>query len=79
MVTGTLTWMNPLASQVVQAAASGDVLAGMIGSLWAQGSKSPAITGVWLHSQAFLAALGQRGSDVIASDAIEVIGRIKTA
>jgi hypothetical protein len=31
-----------------------------------------------LHSQAFLAALDQRGSDVIASDAIEVIGRIKT-
>jgi NAD(P)H-hydrate repair Nnr-like enzyme with NAD(P)H-hydrate dehydratase domain len=51
----------------------------MIGSLWAQGSKSPAITGVWLHSQAFLVAVDQRGSDVIASDAIEVIGRIKTA
>jgi len=51
----------------------------MIGSLWAQGSKSPAITGVWLHSQAFLAALNHRGSGVIASDVIEMIGRSKTA
>jgi NAD(P)H-hydrate epimerase len=79
LVTGTPTWLNPLANPALGTAGSGDILAGMIGSLWAQGSKSPAITGVWLHSQAFLAALNHRGSGVIASDVIEMIGRSKTA
>ncbi|MDC0379172.1 NAD(P)H-hydrate dehydratase [Litorivicinus sp.] len=79
LVTGKPTWLNPLANPGLGTAGSGDILAGMIGSLWAQGSKSPAITGVWLHSQAFLAALNHRGSGVIASDVIEMIGRSKTA
>ena len=79
LVTGTPTWLNPLANPGLGTAGSGDILAGMIGSLWAQGSKSPAITGVWLHSQAFLAALNHRGSGVIARDGIEMIGRSKTS
>ena len=40
LVTGKPTWLNPLANPVLGTAGSGDVLAGMIGSLWAQGSKT---------------------------------------
>ena len=31
-------------------AGSGDVLAGFIAGVWSRGSKTPARTGVWLHS-----------------------------
>lgn len=79
LVTGTPTWLNPLANPALDTAGSEDVLAGMIASLWAQSIKRLAITGRRLHSRAFLATLDHRVSDVIACDMIEVIGRSKTA
>ncbi len=79
LISGQPPWLNPVANAALGTAGSGDVLAGIIASLWAQGSQRPAVTGVWLHANAFLKALAERGPDVIASDAVDRIGRIKTA
>ncbi len=79
LISGQPPWLNPVANAALGTAGSGDVLAGIIASLWAQGSQSPAVTGVWLHAKAFLDALAERGPDVIASDAIDRIGRMKIA
>lgn len=77
LVSGDPPWLHPVANAALGTAGSGDVLAGIIASLWAQGSKSPAMSGVWLHARAFLNAFDDRGPDVIASDAIDRIGRMK--
>ncbi|HBX27078.1 MAG TPA: hypothetical protein DEF72_06565 [Gammaproteobacteria bacterium] len=79
LVSGEPIWLNPVSDPTLGTAGSGDVLAGIVGSLWAQGSISPASTGVWLHAQAFLAAKKLRGLDVIASDAVNQIGSVRSA
>ncbi|MBU24890.1 MAG: hypothetical protein CMD99_02550 [Gammaproteobacteria bacterium] len=79
LVSGNPVWLNPVSDWTLGTAGSGDVLAGIVASLWAQGSTSPASTGVWLHAQAFLAAKKLRGSDVIASDAVNQLGSVRTA
>ena len=43
-------WINKLNMPQLATAGSGDVLAGCISGVWSAGSKSPARTGVWLHS-----------------------------
>jgi len=79
LVSGKPVWLNPVSDSALGTAGSGDVLAGIVASLWAQGSTSPASTGVWLHAQAFLAAKKLKGPGVIASDAVNQIGSVRTA
>ena len=79
LVSGKPVWLNPVSDSTLGTAGSGDVLAGIVASLWAQGSTSPASTGVWLHAQAFLAAKKLKGPGVIASDAVNQIGSVRTA
>ena len=43
-------WINKLNMPQLATAGSGDVLAGFISGVWSVGSKSPARSGVWLHS-----------------------------
>jgi NAD(P)H-hydrate epimerase len=69
-------FVNPTGGPLLATAGSGDVLAGLIGGLLAQGAPplSAALLGVWLHG--FLADLyeerrGPRG--LIASDLIELL------
>ena len=43
-------WINKLNMPQLGTAGSGDVLAGFVAGVWSRGSKTPARTGVWLHS-----------------------------
>ena len=75
--------VNPVATSALATAGTGDVLAGMITGLIAQGMAgySAAITGVWLHAQAGILAAAQIGSTnaVTAPDVLAAIpAAIKT-
>jgi ADP-dependent NAD(P)H-hydrate dehydratase / NAD(P)H-hydrate epimerase len=50
VITKTETWVNALSTPALARAGSGDVLAGMIGGLLAQGSTGAALAAVWWHS-----------------------------
>jgi len=67
----------PVATPALARAGSGDVLAGMIVGLLAQGMNAylAAITGTWLHAQAGLLAAERLGgsTSVIAGDVVEEI------
>lgn len=69
--------VNPVATSALATAGTGDVLAGMITGLVAQGLPgfSAAITGVWLHAQAGILAAAQLGSTaaVTARDVLAAI------
>jgi hydroxyethylthiazole kinase-like uncharacterized protein yjeF len=69
--------VNPVATSALATAGTGDVLAGMITGLIAQGmtAYSAAVTGVWLHSQAGILAAKRLGctAAVIASDVLAAI------
>ena len=69
--------VNPVATSALATAGTGDVLAGMITGLIAQGlpGYSAAITGVWLHAQAGILAAEMLGSNaaVTARDVIAAI------
>jgi len=70
-------YVVPVASSALAKAGSGDVLAGIIASLRAQGlgSVESAVCGAWIHAQAGLAAAETVGDDgaVVASDMIASI------
>jgi NAD(P)H-hydrate epimerase len=70
-------YIIPVATSALSKAGSGDVLAGMVGGLLAQGRPAleAAIAGAWVHAQAGLEAAEQLGStaSVCASDVIESI------
>ena len=71
------TAILPVATPALARAGTGDVLAGMITGLLAQGMTpfEAAAAGVWLHAQAGLAAAEFRGSTagVLAGDLIEIL------
>jgi len=70
--------VNPLATASLARAGTGDVLAGMVTGLLAQGipAEDAAIAAVYLHGQAALAAMRNVGSSaaVLASDVTNMIG-----
>ena len=71
----TVTWVNDTGSERLATAGTGDVLAGMVAGLWAQGLSAPraACCAVWLHG-----AAGERiprngtASDVASAVQLEV-------
>lgn len=73
-------WIIPVASSSLAKAGTGDVLAGMIGGLLAQGLKTrdAAIAGAWLHAHAGLLARATVGCEesVLAGDIIRAIPEV---
>ncbi|GAB4468769.1 MAG: bifunctional ADP-dependent NAD(P)H-hydrate dehydratase/NAD(P)H-hydrate epimerase [Anaerolineales bacterium] len=71
------TAINPIASSALARAGTGDILAGLIGGLSAQGLEAfdAAVVGVWIHAQAGLRAARRLGTArcVLASDVLEEI------
>lgn len=73
-------YIIPVATAALAKAGSGDVLAGMVAGLLAQGvpAVDAAIAGAWIHAQAGLEAAEQLGgtASVLASDVIDSIPRV---
>ena len=77
---GTLTgpdpiYINPFANSALGTAGSGDVLAGVLGALLAQGCAAPERTAVWLHSKAASLLIEEGHARITAGDLIGQLGR----
>lgn len=74
------TAINPIATSALAKAGSGDVLAGLISGLRAQGVDAfdAAVIGVWIHAQAGLLAARKIGTSrsVLASDVLDAIPEV---
>lgn len=67
-------WISPAAVPALATAGTGDVLAGAIGGLAAQGSSDAAACGVWVHARAGeLVARRLGDSGLIASDLLDAL------
>jgi len=70
----------PVATPALARAGTGDVLAGLIGGLRAQGVSAyeAAVAGAWIHAQAGLYAAEKVGAEasVLAGDVLEAIGEV---
>jgi ADP-dependent NAD(P)H-hydrate dehydratase / NAD(P)H-hydrate epimerase len=70
----------PVATPALARAGTGDVLAGLIGGLRAQGVSAyeSAVAGAWIHAQAGLYAAEKVGAEasVLAGDVVEAIGDV---
>jgi NAD(P)H-hydrate epimerase len=73
-------YIIPVATSALSKAGSGDVLAGLVAGLMAQGRPAleAAIAGAWIHAQAGLEAAGQMGctAPVLASEVIEAVPQV---
>jgi ADP-dependent NAD(P)H-hydrate dehydratase / NAD(P)H-hydrate epimerase len=72
-------WINPHAISALASGGTGDVLAGMIAGLMAQGAKpiDAARAGVYLHGEAALRVLESKGTDrLLASDLLPTIPQV---
>lgn len=73
-------YIVPVATAALAKAGSGDVLAGLVAGLLAQGRPGleAAIAGAWIHAQAGLEAAGQLGGTaaVLASDVLDAVPRV---
>lgn len=74
------TTLIPVATSALARAGTGDVLAGLIGGLRAQGLSAyeAAVAGAWVHAQAGLKAAETVGAEaaVLAGDVMEAIGAV---
>jgi len=74
------TAINPVATSALARAGSGDVLAGLIGGLRAQGMNGfeAAVAGVWIHAQAGLRAAEKMGTTrcVLATDLLGTMAEV---
>ena len=53
-------WINNFKMPELGTAGSGDILAGLIAGVWSSGSKTPARSGVWLHTNLAKKALNKK-------------------
>ena len=70
-------WVSPLAEGALGTAGAGDVLAGVVAGLWAQGVGAPAPLAVHLHSTAAQRAIETCGRGIIASDLLSALGHAR--
>ena len=80
LISGEMTTLCPFADGRLGTAGAGDVLAGLIGGLWAQhpemAADQIAQAGVYLHTHAARFAIEARdGHAIIAGDLLDALGR----
>ena len=68
VATSNKIYVNPFANSILATAGSGDVLAGLVGGLLSQNIETPALTGVWLQSEAARIYLEEGESTILAGD-----------
>ena len=66
-------YVNNFANSILATAGSGDVLAGIIGGLVAQGCKNPELLGVKIHTYAANSIALEKKNTIIASDLLNKI------
>ena len=66
-------YVNKFANSILASAGSGDILAGIIGGLIAQGHKEPELAGVQIHSYAANLLALEKNKTLIASDLLNKI------
>ena len=73
-------FINPISDTSLATAGSGDVLSGIIGGVLAQDVSAhyASLLGVWLHSEAGVAARKKLGTDISVT-ALDVLGALPEA